>query len=89
MRWGPNLGAYAPEVPRFRDGSPRPPSARLQVGSHLRRTNAPYGVTLPRRTGLGFTLQPHHKLEKEEDDDQWIEDLDVGLVGALLLDLDI
>ena len=46
-------------------------------------------MTLLRRTGLGFTPQSHEKLGKEEDDDQGVEDLDVGPVGALLLDLDM
>ena len=55
-------------------------------------TNTPRLVTLLRRIGLGFTPQPLDKLAKVEDDemeDGEREDMDVGLVGGLLLDLDI
>ena len=48
-----------------------------------------------RRIGLGFTPQPLEKLAKEEEDGmeegerEDLEDLDVGPVGELLLDLDL
>ena len=50
-------------------------------------TNAPRLVTLLRRTGLGFPPLMRDKLEKEND--KGIEDLNLGLVGAIRLDLDM
>ena len=77
MRWGPDLGTHAPEVLRFRGGPPidlLPPAFNWEISFII---NAPHLVILLRRISLGFTLQPHDKLEKEEDDGG-IEGLDVG-----------
>ena len=52
-------------------------------------TNAPHLITLLRRIGLGFMPQPHNKLKKEDEDEGIDDDLDVGPVGVLLMDLDI
>ena len=80
VRRGPNLGTRGPEMPR----RPAKTSSRLQLETSFDVTNAPHLITPPRRIGPGFTPQPRDKLEEDER----IDDLDVGPVGALLLDLD-
>ena len=49
--------------------------------------NTPHLVTLLRRTGLGFVPRPWDKLGTDEEEE--IEDLDVGPIRASMLDLDI
>ena len=88
MRRGPDRGAPALQMPRSRDGTPRPPPASFSWETSFEITNTPHLVTLLRWIGLGFTPRPYNNLEKEEDDEE-MEDLDVGTVGQLLLDLDI
>ena len=49
-------------------------------------TQIPQLVTFLRRTGLGFCSVPRDRLADPEDDE--VDDLDIGPIGSLGLDLD-
>ena len=74
-------------MPGIYGSSTRPPLARFDWKASFDTANAPHLVTLLRRIGLGFIPRPQDKLGT--DDDEEIEDPDVGPIRASRLDLDI
>lgn len=85
MQRGEHLHAHPPRLPRLGDARNDLFSANIQ-GIRFDPAQIPHLATFLRSTGLGFSQDLG---DRTTDSEPEVEDLDVGPVGGMALDLDL